>query len=303
MTESTDSRIKLTGLAFLSPRLQLLKWLADGDDHIAKWIAYDLLHDRSARFMGGLLEFSMLAIFPAFGLLEILTQLYEWIDGNILLRYGRNTPGIFDHLWQIVFIANFGIARWLLGLIIFTLVFLAFRPGWLLRKISPGNDGLRRMAMDPHSVFLSISKAQFISVVLPWLIGMIILWVLGTGNILVRNHVAEIVYLEPPTFQLPLYVHKIISFMNWTAAAIAAGSTAIYSSIKYEGLWNSLMNFMMFVILFCMIEVLAHYFLDKTGWFFQGTTELYTLAGMLFNTAFSVYLARVGVREALLPTA
>jgi hypothetical protein len=232
-----DERMKLTGFARYSPRLNLLAQYAESENPILSISATYLLRDKTARRMGASFEFSFLVILP------IVT-----IAMTGMLYMSTQSAGQYAAMSPMTILS--GIATTVLMLMagVYGLIVLVL-PGNALMKREPDGSLFRFIPVKPKEVFRDMLKLQLVSFLLPPVIYSVINAVLRMG-----------MWLSLPGafggMSTPYASPWMIAAGLVTAVALSAYITffSIISSLRYNAAWAAFMEVVGAVVVYQIIS-------------------------------------------------
>jgi len=293
-----DDKIKLTGLARLSPRLNLLKRFAGSDEPILSISAMYLLRDKTARRMGASFEFSFLVILPVVtvamtGIVYMTTQ------------SGGQYPA-FSPMTMLSGIAT-GVLMLMAG--VYGLIVLVL-PGNALMKREPDGSLFRFIPVEPKELYRDMLKLQLVSFLLPPVIYSVINTILRVWMWL--SFPEAFGGMSTPYANPWMIVVGLV-----TAVALAAYITffSIISSLRYNAVWAAFLEVVGAVVMYQIISSIGnaifmfkHVYTQPVQNISDDWMNRYLLESTIFQlSAFavllmaSILLARKVVKDRVMP--
>ena len=224
-----DEKIKLTGLARFSPRLNLLKRFAGSDNPILSISAKYLLRNRTARRIGGTFEFIFLVILPV-GLILLVASFFWWTLYDINSSHYEASDLTFE-----IYLSGstiFSLIGLILGLIISLL------PGNMLRKTEREGALLRLFHLNHHTEFKNMVKFQMVSFFLPIFTSIVI----GYSIMILSEYFLH--YIFQPNYTLIDALEVMNDFTLFFSAilifAMYISILSISASLNHMAMWASI---------------------------------------------------------------
>ena len=289
-----NEKTKMTGLARLSPRLNLLKRFAGSDEPILSISATYLLKNRTARRTGGTFEFIFLVILPAVTILFAVFQV-------LLMLYSRdlfinNTETLIMQSAFTVFLL-FLLAGFILGFVISIL------PGINLKKWEKDIALLRLFPINPHDAYENFIKLQAASFFLPISVSIGFIYsILVVLECILRRHYQPYITENYPNEALTdftLFFSAVLVFIMYFSIL------SISVSLNHRAMWVSFVWLLAGVAVYIILSFFAFTYImaymDEHLMFDPSMLFLGIVALNIPLIGIAVWKARAAFRRCILP--